>query len=1078
MKEEFLLFNARRLAAIIVLALIPFAVVSAGTIYQELQVSGRVIATEDNTPLPGVSVVVKGTSMGTTTDAGGNYSIRVPGGSSTLVFTFIGYKTFETVVGDRTVLNVIMEADVQQLGEVVVIGYGTQNKADITGAVATMKTDQLIERPLARVDQALVGQMAGVRVQQTSGIPGRGFRVQVRGTGSITSNNEPLYVIDGFPLEQSMQNVNGGFDAGNPLDNLNPNDIESIQVLKDAAAASIYGSRASNGVVIITTKKGRSGKPTISFNAYTGFTRESKRVDFLSAEEWIDLATEVINYNYMRDHSSYGATTADNQAMRLAIINQRRTALGQQPIDVGGAGYYNYVLDDRWDPNHPQHNELMFIDWQDEIFRRGVVQNYNLSANGGNEYLNYYISGDVLDQVGHIVGVDYKRYSARANVEVTASDRVKFGVNIAPTYSVGNDGGAEGKDQQMHLTGTIIPVVERSIGRDANVYPNTFYPWGNTRVSPPRVLEESTGETKNFRTLSTAFVSVNILKGLDVRSTVNLDHSEATIKNFTPSHVDRNRANTGRLRGNTRQTFVNENTVSFTRSVASVHNISAVAGVSYSSNKFDSWDMRGTFAGSDVTTMNAATINPNQVTSSETRNVLVSFFGRAQYNFNNKYLFSASIRRDGSSRFGKDVKWGVFPSVTAGWRITQESFFNVEAFSDLKIRASWGIAGNQGFNSDYAHIPLMSISNYSFGGTLLSGQVPANIANDKLSWEESETVDIGADIGLFGDRIYLSADYYRKVNSDLLLNVPVPSATGFTNAWLNIGKVENKGWELEITTRNFVGLFEWSTSVNLSHNKNKVLALGPNNSDILGGAEDIPHNILRVGYPAYSIFVVQQDGILTQADIDAGVARYGNQTAGNPKFVDQWYDADGDGILDPPNGTIGPEDRVISGQPLPSHTWGITNTLRYKGFDLNVLVQGQWGGHIYSLYGRGVDRMDMGYNENRLGVWADRWRSEENPGAGKKGKVYQFPSGRIKNTDWLYPSDYVRVRNITLGYDLGSQIQVKTISGLRVYMTLENYFGWDKYTGGWNPEAVNYNGDDYGAAPIPKALIFGVNLKI
>jgi TonB-linked SusC/RagA family outer membrane protein len=1073
--------------------------ISPPAVAQQRLITGNIKSGDDNQPFPGVNIIVKGSTNGTVSDTDGNFSIDVTSPENVLVFSAIGYRTVEVPAGNQSNINITLEADVTSLAEVVVIGYGTQKKADLTSAVATMKTDQLTERPLARVDQALVGQMAGVRVQQTSGMPGQGFKVQVRGTGSLTSNNEPLYVVDGFPLEQSMQNANGGFDSGSPLDNLNPNDIESIQVLKDAAAAAIYGSRASNGVVLITTRRGKTGKPVISFNTYAGFTKESKRVDFLNAEEWIDLATDVINYNYLRDHAAFGATTADNEATRLTIINQRRASLSQAPIAAGGTGYYNYALDDRWDPNHPEHNELMYIDWQDEVFRRGIVQNYNVSASGGNEHVNYFVSGDMLDQVAHIVSVDYNRYSARANVEVTASERVKFGINIAPTYSIANDGGAEGKDQQMHLTGTVIPVVERSIGVNANVFPNTFYPWGNTRVSPSRVLEESTGETKTFRTLSTAFINVNILKGLDFKTTLNLDHSEATIKNFVPSLVDRNRANNGRLRGNTRQTFVNENTLSFNRSMATVHNVSAVAGVSYSSNKFDNWDMRGIFAGSDVTTMNAGTINASQTYSFETRNVLISFFGRAQYSFKDRYLLSASLRRDGSSRFGSDVKWGTFPSVSAGWRVTEEPFFNIEQISDLKLRAAWGIAGNLGFSNtgtpgtpgflggDYAHQALLNVSNYSFGGTLISGQAPTNIPNNQLSWEQAETIDIGVDIGLLNNRIYVSADYYKKVNNDLLLSVPVPAITGVPpatgqvtgTAWMNIGEVENKGWEFEVTSQNIVRPFQWSTSLNLSYNKNKVLALGPDNSDILGGAEDIPHNILRVGHPAYSLYLVQQEGILTQADIDGGVARFGTQTAGDPKFTDQLtVDSDGDGIPDAGNGTIGPEDRIISGQPLPSHTWGISNTFKYKGFDLNILVQGQWGGHIYSLYGRGVDRMDMGYNENRLGSWVDRWRSAEDPGAGLKGKPYGFPSGRIKNTDWMYSSDYVRVRNITLGYDMGSLIKVKGISGLRLYMTLENYFGFDNYDGGWNPEAVNYNGDDYGAAPIPKSIIFGLNLKL
>lgn len=1076
MKKKFLLIQVKRLTGVILIVLFHAGVVEARTDFQQLQVNGTVTTAVDDTPLPGVSVVVKGTSSGTTTDVDGNYSLSVPDGNSTLVFSFIGYKSVEVAVNNRMTIDVSLETDIQELGEVVVIGYGTQKKADLTGAVAVMNTDQLTERPLTRVDQALVGQMAGVRVQQTSGIPGQGFRVQIRGTGSINANNEPLYVIDGFPLALSPQNGSGDFATGSPLDNINPNDIASIQVLKDASAAAIYGSRASNGVVIITTKKGKAGKPTITFNAYGGTVRESKRVDFLDAEEWIDLATEVINYNYLRDHATYGANVSHDQATRLDIMNQRRIALGQAPLAAGTINS-TYMLDDRWDPNHPQHDELMYVDWQDEIFRTGTVQNYNIAANGGTEHLNYYVSGDLLDQLGHIVGVDYKRYSARANVEVTASDRVKFGVNIAPSYSLRNDGGAEGKDQQMHLTGTIIPVVDRDIGLNANVFPNGFYQWGNSRVSPPRVLEESLGEFKTLRNLTSAYVNVKIAEGLDIKSTVNLDHSEVKVKNFMPSIVSRNRATTGRLRGNTRQTFVNENFLSYNRTLANDHNISAVIGTSFSNTKFDNWDMRGTFAGDDVTTLNAATINPDQVTATETRNVLVSFFGRAQYNYADRYLLSASIRRDGSSRFGDDTKWGIFPSLSIGWRLTNESFFDVQAISDLKLRAAWGVSGNQGGIDDYGHIALLEVANYSFGESMLSGQVPTNIPNRALSWEESETINIGADIGLLQDRIYLSADYYNKVNSNLLMDVTIPSAAGFTTVLTNIGKVENRGWELELTSQNFMGAFEWSTSLNLSHNENEVLALGPENADILGGSQDINHNILRVGEPMYTLFVVQQDGILSQADIDAGAALLGTQTAGNPRYVDQWTDTDGDGVLEEPNGTIGPEDRVLSGQPLPSHTWGISNNFRYKGFDLSVLVQGQWGGHIYSLYGRGVDRTDMGYNENRLGLWRDRWRSEEDPGAGLRGKPYST-GPRIKNTDWLYPSDYVRVRNITLGYDLGSMINVNGISGLRLYMTLENYFGSDKYDGGWNPEAVNLEGDDYGAAPIPKSMIFGLNLKL
>ncbi len=1068
---------------ILLIGILPF---KSHPLFAQTRVSGQVLDA-DGEELPGVTVMVKGTTTGTITDNTGRYILTVPPDNETLVFSFLGFESQEVGLQGQSVINISLTYQEQELDEIVVIGYGTQKKADITGAVATMKTEQLTERPLARVDQALVGQMAGVRVQQTSGIPGKGFKVQIRGAGSVSSsgNNEPLYVIDGFPLDLSSQGTSGDFAAGNPLDNLNPNDIASIQVLKDAAAAAIYGSRASNGVVIITTKKGQSGKPTISFNTYAGTTREAKRVDFLSAEEWIDLSSEVINYTYLRDHESYGASAGDNMATRLAIINQRRANEGLgAPLNDGDINT-TYMLDERWDPNHPQHDELLYVDWQDELFRTGVVQNHNISASGGSDNVTYFVSGDVLDQKSHIVGVDYRRYTARANLEVQANKRIRFGLNLAPSFSIANDPGAEGKDQQMHLTGTIVPVVERETGTDANVFPNTFYAWGNSRVSPPRVLEESVGETKIKRTLSTAFVNVNLLEGLDLRSTVNLDQSDATTKSFSPSIITRNRATTGRLRGYNRRSFTNENTLSYTKTLAGNHHLNLLAGTSFTSSKFDNWDMRGTFPSDDVSTLNAATINANNVFSRETKNVLVSFFGRIQYDFNQRYLLSASLRRDGSSRFGEDSKWGVFPSASIGWRISEEAFLSgVRTISDMKVRAAWGISGNQAISysvsgnpiGDYSHISLLAPSNYSFGNSLIAGRVPINIPNRDLSWEESETIDIGMDIGLFENRVYVSADYYRKVNNNLLLVINVPSSTGFVNALTNIGKVENRGWEMELTTQNTAGELKWSTSVNLSYNENEVLALGPNNSDILGGSQDINHNILRVGEPAFSLFLVQQEGILTQADIDNGAALYGNQSAGDPKYVDQPYDEDGDGILDAPNGTIGAEDRVLSGQPLPSHVWGITNNFRYKGFDLNVLLQGQWGGHIYSLYGRAVDRTSMGDNENRLGLWANRWRSESDPGEGLKGKAYQN-FGRIKNTDWRYSSDYFRVRNITLGYDLGQVVKLDIIQSLRVYLTLENFFGTDQYDGGWNPEAVNFSGDDYGAAPLAKSMIFGLNVK-
>ncbi|MFD2569030.1 SusC/RagA family TonB-linked outer membrane protein [Spirosoma soli] len=1033
-------------------------------------ITGKVTSSENNEGLPGVNVVQKGATTGAVTDANGDYTLRLAGGTNppTLTFSFIGYITQEVPVGNQSTISVKLSPDNRSLNEVVVIGYGTARKADVTGAVASFDAKNIEQRPILRVDQALVGQLAGVQVRQTSGGLGKGFSVQVRGSGSITAGNEPLYVIDGFPLSTASPNGSGNFGSGNPLDNLNPNDIESVQVLKDAAAAAIYGSRAANGVVLITTKRGQSGKARITLNTYAGFMERTRKLDMLSADEWVDRATEMINAQWVASGPNRTATQTNEQ---------RRVILG---LPVGQVNT-NFMTDDRW--AQPGHPGLRYHDWQDEAFRKGLVQNHQLSATGGNEFVKYYVSGNYVRQQGMVINTDYTAYSARANVEVNAGKNLKLGVNLSPTYSINNDPGVEGKDNILHQLVSFTPVQEDTMGLYPNVGNNGQYRWSVSPSSPIGRLQYTIGQTKRFRTLGSLYGEYQLAKGLFFKTTVNLDNTDNSAKTYVPYSIagtlPTRQAQLTTLTSGTyntyrRRTFVNENTLSYSTVIQDKHDLALLAGLSYNSDKFEAANMssNGGFSSNVITTLNAANALTGNTT--ETLNVLLSYFGRVQYSYANKYLLSASLRRDGSSRFGANTKWGLFPSASVGWRLSEEPFLkSINLINDLKLRASWGKSGNYNIG-DYSSLPTLANYNYTFNGVAGIGQAPGGIVNPDLTWEKSETFDVGFDVTVLNSRISASFDYYNKLNTALLLNVPIPGATGFGSTLSNAGSVRNTGWEVELNTRNTTGEVKWNTSVNFSHNANKVVALAGGQQQILiPSSFDISHSILRVGEPLYSIYVVKQVGILSQQDIDSKAALYGSQTVGDPKY----FDANGDGVIDA-------NDRVIVGHPNPNYIWGITNNIRYKGFDLSVLVQGQNGGSIYSLLGRALGRTGQGFTDNALGFFRDRWRSPDNPGAGEVGKAYST-FGRIKNTDWLYPSDYVRVRNITLGYDLGSLIKVKQIQGARVYVTAENFFGFDKYKGGFNPEASNTDlsgsstfpePGDYGGLPLPRSLVFGLNL--
>ncbi|WP_245917026.1 TonB-dependent receptor [Mucilaginibacter yixingensis] len=1049
----------------------------SATYAQQVTVSG-VVTDSKKLPIPAASVLLKGTQQGTTTDLNGKFTIKASVGQ-VLTFKSVGFTDKDVAVGASHIINVTLEETNSQLNEVVVIGYGTQKKANVSGALATYHPENLDERPIARVDQALVGQLSGVNVKQNTGLPGKAFSVQVRGTGSLSGGNEPLYVIDGFPLSVSSQNSGGGFSTGNPLDNINPNDIEDIQVLKDAAAAAIYGSRASNGVVLITTKRGKTGKAKISYNGYTGYNAASKYLPMLNGDEWIDRATEMINAAYVKQYGSVGATANDDAATRRAKIGIGPTAINTA-----------YMLDPRWAiPGHPG---LQYVDWEHAIEQNGGVQNHELSASGGTDNVNYFLSGNYANQNGFIKGVGYQAYSARANVEVKASKDIKIGVNLAPSYSISQDPGVEGKDNIFHQAISYSPIQEDTTGLYANSFKNRQYTWSNSANSPVAKLENKIGETKKYRTLATIYAEWQIMDGLTLRSSVNSDNIDNTSRGYTPYTVSGTLDNrtfnastnpnlgigaSGSYSTFRRQTFVNENTLTFNKTFNKVHSLNVLLGQSYNTDRTDNSSVSsvGGYNSVVVQTLNAA-INTTGSTNS-TKNVLVSYFGRVQYAFKDKYLLSASLREDGSSRFGANTKYGVFPSASLGWRVIDENFMKkAPVFSDLKLRVSYGVNGNNNIG-DYGSIAQIGSSGYVLGSTpaLATGQAPSNVVNPDLQWEQSQTVDAGVDFGFFGNRLTGSFDYYNKLNTKLLLQVPLPGTSGFTSYLSNAGSVRNVGEELELTSRNMIGKFQWSTTFNISHTANKVVSLsGGQQQIIIPNSFDVSDAILKVGYPINSIYVVKQIGFLTAADIANGAATYGSgETVGDPKYEDINHD-----------GVITEADKQIVGHPNPNFTWGMTNTFRYKNFDLSVLIQGQNGGSIYSLLGRAITRTGQGFTDNAPEFYVNRWRSPTDQGAGRVSKAYST-FGFVANTDWLYSSDYYRIRDITVGYNLKGLIKSKAISAARLYCSMENFFGHDKYYGGFNVDAQNTaissnsaypEAGDYGGLPLAKSLIFGVNV--
>ena len=1009
-------------------------------------------------PVIGANVIVKGSTIGNITDLDGKFTLSSVPDNAVLQVSYIGYVTQEIRVGNQTNFNIMLLEDSEALEEVVVIGYGVIKKKDLTGSVGQMSAGALKDLKVSHPTQALSGQLAGVQVQQGTGVPGEAANIRVRGAASISASSAPLYVVDGYPLGD--QNLNS----------INPSDIESIEVLKDASASAIYGSRAANGVVIVTTKSGKAGKVSINLDMYYGFQNVTKKLDLMDAQEFAELSKEAFNTNYTSKVS--GSSASDPLSSRPSGNRYRYPAIYDDAAAMAaiGAG----------------------TNWQDEIFRTAPIQNYQVSVTGGDEKTKYMFSSGYFSQDGVVVGSDYERFSARAKIDSEFTKWLKVGINLAPTYinaSTIPDGhwASDGVVLAAGATSSIVPV-RNPDGTWASQAEYAVASDGLTGVTNAVANAVDIDNTRNtLRLFGNMYAEISILSNLKFKTTLGADVMQYRSKYFRPSNVPKNGTvaplpSTDRA-GNTRNAevvnWLNENTLTYFGSFG-LHEIDAVAGFTSQKNVYNYSEVTGSdFPDDIIRTMNNAKVKSG--TSSMDEWALLSYLGRVNYRYNNKYYLTASIRADGSSRFGKNNRYGYFPSGSIAWRVSQEDFLKeTDWLSDLKVRASYGLTGNNNI-PNYGSIGTMENKNYVYGsgtGNVVTGLAQKSFSNADLTWEKTQQMDIGLELSVLNSRVSFSFDYYQRKTTDLLLEVDIPTITGFERAWRNIGKVNNNGIEISINTVNVMTKdFTWNTNLNMSTNKNKVVALGPSGDPIYhdGGAGTT--HITMIGHPLASFYGYRQIGVYVNQQDLASNPKLDNSYVGDVKYED----VDGDQV-------ITADDRTILGNNDPSFTWGMTNTFMYKNFDLSFVLQGVHGRDVLHLAKRFYENLEG--NQNQMRTTLDRWRSESNPGDGWMPRANAATTGQNNavSSRWIEDASFVRINNLTLGYTLPKAFAQKcTMQNARLYFSVQNLATFTGYSG-YNPEASFRQDDegdvsarlargtDYGRYPLNRTFTFGVNV--
>lgn len=1004
------------------------------TVFSQSRTVTGTVKDEQGQPVTGASVVVKGTGTGTATNAEGRFSISVPANGS-LQISVVGYEAQELAVNGRTSIDFALKQSTQAMANVVVVAYGTSTRRTTTGAVQSVNAKELQDIPVAQVTQKLQGRLAGVQILQTTGRLGEGMSVRIRGQASISAGNQPLYVVDGFPITGD-------------LSTLNPDEIETITVLKDAASTSLYGSRASNGVVIVTTKRARSGQATVGVNAFYGVQQIPSR--------------GVPSVMDAREFTQY-----------------QRELLIENVVPATAAGYAGYKAKVDYFNNIDLNTIGEGTNWFKMITRTAPIQNYSVTLSAGRDKFSTSAVLGFFNQEGVLINSNYKRFSARLNSDYRFSDKLRIGVNLAPVFSVTTGRPTDGgpfTSGSLFTSAIVSSPLAPAINPDGSLPVTAAHPGSLPNPNWYRVAVEADATTKNSRLLSNAFLEYEAVKGLTLKTSINAEVGQRLFNNYVPStSAAVNQAvprASGDLTVNNNQFFswLSENTAAY-KKVVGGHNFDVLGGYTVQKFRSDVSNVAATNYPNDVVrTLSAATTFTPASDIQEWS--LLSYIGRASYNYKGKYLLTASIRRDGSSRFGSDNKWGNFPSVSAGWIISDENFMaHVKAVSLLKLRSSYGETGNNniGNYTYYANVSSVNsgnTNNYVFNNTLAPGNMVSTLANSTLGWEKTKQFDFGVDVGLLGSRLSFSYDFYTKTTDGLLFNVPVPTYTGFSNFQANIGKLKFWGHEFVVSSQNLVNKFRWNTDFNISFNKNNVEQLGTANASLGGGTD---RNITRVGQPIGMLWGYVFEGVYAnQADYDKS-PKFQTSKVGSAKM----RDVNGNGVI-----TV--DDRTIIGNPNPDFIFGITNTFMYKNFDLSIVASGSYGNDIMNTALEYTNNLDGVFNVTK--DVANRWKSEQNPGNGRYPSTLAGTTGlfRNANTTWVTDGSFLTIKNITLGYNLPLRNK-QTFKNIRLYSSVQQALVFTKYQGS-NPE-VNTGGEnplaqglDQGAYPVPRTFTFGVNV--